>query len=145
MAIRFTWLAALVLGLMVWNTSWAEARSRTQQTQAQTRSTATQAGRTATTRQPVRATNSQANRATAARRQTASRPATGRTASRTAGASRQQASASCRGRNCAPARRQVTWQSGLEPATNAQAQSCPAGTLATLARGHSDVVRCLPL
>jgi hypothetical protein len=39
----------------------------------------------------------------------------------------------------------VTWQSGLPPATNEQARSCPTGTLATLARGHTDVVRCLPL
>jgi hypothetical protein len=36
------------------------------------------------------------------------------------------------------------WQGGLPPMTMAQ-QDCPSGTVATLARGHSDVVRCLPI
>ncbi|MCX7685948.1 MAG: hypothetical protein N2Z67_11850 [Acetobacteraceae bacterium] len=36
------------------------------------------------------------------------------------------------------------WQGGLPPMTMAQ-QECPAGTVATLARGHADVVRCLPI
>jgi hypothetical protein len=36
------------------------------------------------------------------------------------------------------------WQGGLPPMTMAQ-QDCPAGTVATLARGHADVVRCLPI
>lgn len=36
------------------------------------------------------------------------------------------------------------WQGGLPPMTMAQ-QECPSGTLATLARGHANVVRCLPI
>jgi hypothetical protein len=36
------------------------------------------------------------------------------------------------------------WQGGLPPMTMAQ-QECPSGTVATLARGHADVVRCLPI
>ena len=36
-------------------------------------------------------------------------------------------------------------QGGLEPPTNTQAQPCPTGTMATLALGHNNVVRCLPL
>lgn len=37
------------------------------------------------------------------------------------------------------------WARGLEPAANIQASECPAGTMATLARGHDDVVRCMPI
>lgn len=36
------------------------------------------------------------------------------------------------------------WQGGLPPMTMAQ-QECPSGTVATLARGHTNVVRCLPI
>lgn len=36
------------------------------------------------------------------------------------------------------------WQGGLQPMTMAQ-QECPSGTVATLARGHANVVRCLPI
>jgi hypothetical protein len=36
------------------------------------------------------------------------------------------------------------WQSGLPPVDYAQ-RDCPAGTFATLARGHDDVVRCMPI
>jgi hypothetical protein len=36
------------------------------------------------------------------------------------------------------------WQSGLPPVDYAQ-RDCPAGTFATLARGHEDVVRCMPI
>lgn len=35
------------------------------------------------------------------------------------------------------------WQSGLPRADYAQ-RECPEGTFATLARGHDDVVRCMP-
>ena len=46
--------------------------------------------------------------------------------------------------SCAPARSSVAgWQSGLPRADYAQ-RDCPDGTLATLARGHEDVVRCMP-
>lgn len=46
---------------------------------------------------------------------------------------------------CAPARSSIAgWQRGLPTANYAQ-RECPEGTLATLARGHDDVVRCMPL
>ncbi len=38
------------------------------------------------------------------------------------------------------------WAQGLPPALGVQAQQeCPAGTMATLAEGHDDVVRCIPI
>ena len=36
------------------------------------------------------------------------------------------------------------WQSGLPVASHTQ-RECPDGTFATLARGHEDVVRCMPM
>ncbi len=36
------------------------------------------------------------------------------------------------------------WQAGL-PAMSMSQRDCPVGTLATLARGHDDIVRCMPL
>ena len=59
-----------------------------------------------------------------------------------------EAVASCTRRNgrltCAPARDSVAgWQSGLPTVSYAQ-RECPEGTFATLARGHDDVVRCMP-
>lgn len=44
-----------------------------------------------------------------------------------------------------PLRASFTWAQGLPPAAWVQANDCPAGTLATLARGHEDVVRCMPI
>ena len=40
--------------------------------------------------------------------------------------------------------RYTSWQSGL-PAASGEQRDCPAGTMSTLARGHDDVVRCMPL
>ncbi|MBO1078691.1 hypothetical protein [Roseomonas haemaphysalidis] len=40
--------------------------------------------------------------------------------------------------------RYTSWQSGL-PAASGDQRDCPAGTMSTLARGHADVVRCMPL
>lgn len=39
----------------------------------------------------------------------------------------------------------MRWSQGLAPAAGVQAATCPAGTMATLATGHSDVVRCMPI
>ncbi|WP_305669215.1 hypothetical protein [Falsiroseomonas sp.] len=36
------------------------------------------------------------------------------------------------------------WQAGL-PAMTMTQRDCPVGTFATLARGHDDIVRCMPL
>ncbi len=38
-----------------------------------------------------------------------------------------------------------SWAQGLPPALHVQAQECPAGTMATLAEGHEDIVRCIPI
>jgi len=75
------------------------------------------------------------------------------TASRKAARTASRSNATCTRRNgrttCAPTERVVTepplsWQAGLPSASNTQ-RDCPAGTLATLARGHNDIVRCMPL
>lgn len=44
---------------------------------------------------------------------------------------------------CAPTR--LAWQSGLMPAAGVQTSECPDGTMATLALGHANVVRCMPI
>jgi hypothetical protein len=41
--------------------------------------------------------------------------------------------------------RAVGWMDGLSPAAGVQAAECPAGTMATLATGYADVVRCVPI
>jgi hypothetical protein len=51
--------------------------------------------------------------------------------------------ARCRGAATSVAGR--SWTHGLPPALGVQAQQCPAGTMATLAEGHDDIVRCIPL
>jgi hypothetical protein len=53
----------------------------------------------------------------------------------------------CRGEGAfagAGGRGGLRWQVGLPPAEHVQ-RDCPGGTLATLAHGHTDVVRCMPL
>lgn len=40
--------------------------------------------------------------------------------------------------------RLTSWQSGL-PTASGEQRDCPAGTMSTLARGHDDIVRCMPL
>ncbi|MBX9748711.1 MAG: hypothetical protein K5Q68_03760 [Roseococcus sp.] len=64
---------------------------------------------------------------------------------------RQTAMASCTTRNgrrvCSPgATRNVAmrWTGGLAPAAMSQA-GCPDGTIATMALGHNDITRCVPL
>ena len=42
---------------------------------------------------------------------------------------------------CRPTR--MSWTQGLSPAAGIQANECPNGTMATLARGHDDIVRCM--
>jgi hypothetical protein len=37
------------------------------------------------------------------------------------------------------------WGRGLAPAYGVQTTSCPDGTMATTAHGHSSVVRCIPI
>ena len=37
------------------------------------------------------------------------------------------------------------WARGLPPALGVQARECPPGTMAVLAEGHDDIVRCIPV
>ena len=79
------------------------------------------------------------------------------TSLRTVPASHAFALASCGGRAAAGAARGARcrqhpqaaafggWAQGLPPALGVQAQDCPSGTMATLAQGHEDVVRCIPM
>jgi hypothetical protein len=48
------------------------------------------------------------------------------------------------GRAICGGNRSMGWQAGL-PAMTMEQRDCPAGTFATLARGHDDVIRCMPL
>jgi hypothetical protein len=52
-------------------------------------------------------------------------------------------SAGSRGAACRS--RGTHWTRGLPPAAGVQANECPHGTMATLARGHDDIVRCMPI
>jgi hypothetical protein len=38
----------------------------------------------------------------------------------------------------------TSWQAGL-PAADGEQLDCPVGTMSTLARGHDDVIRCMPM
>jgi hypothetical protein len=161
--------ALIALATLTWSAAPTEARTR-DQAQAQARQGAPQANRAAASRAATAPQRQAAARPTAARptavRQAAASPsrdargtrqgsarraaasprdARGTRQAATRAGNRQQAAANCRGRNCAPRTRTVSWQGGLEPATNAQAHACPTGTLATLAHGHSNIVRCMPL
>lgn len=64
---------------------------------------------------------------------------------------RQTAVATCTTRNgrrtCAPTATRTAsfrWTGGLAPAAMSQA-GCPDGTIATMALGHNDITRCVPL
>ena len=48
-----------------------------------------------------------------------------------------------RGAQCRSPR--MNWTQGLSPAAGIQANECPDGTMATLARGHEDITRCMPI
>ena len=39
----------------------------------------------------------------------------------------------------------MSWTRGLEPAAGVQASECPDGTMATPARGHDNITRCMPI
>lgn len=107
---------------------------------------ARQAANAAPTRQAARAAPTRQ----AAQRATATRPSAQRGASARQVATRQQPAACTRrdqrGRCVQQAVvRNVAWQGGLPAASGEQASACPTGTIATLARGHDDIVRCLPI
>jgi len=100
---------------------------------------------------PASASKAQASpaRTAAAPRQAANRPTTTRVATQRSAQSRQASACARRDQRgrCVQqvGPRTVAWQGGLPAASGEQAVTCPTGTIATLARGHSDVVRCLPI
>jgi hypothetical protein len=56
------------------------------------------------------------------------------------------ATGGCTGRRGAQCRSpRMNWTQGLSPAAGIQANECPDGTMATLARGHEDITRCMPI
>ncbi|MBX9702266.1 MAG: hypothetical protein K2X74_22710, partial [Acetobacteraceae bacterium] len=73
------------------------------------------------------------------------------TAARNGRTTHAEAATTCRSgaRNCrlyrVSAPQPMRWSQGLSPALNVQTSNCPAGTMATLATGHSNVVRCMPI
>jgi hypothetical protein len=129
-----------------------QTASRTTQQAARTaqpaRQTRPQASRQQTSRQ--QASRPQASRQQASRRQAARQPVSHRRAALRPGDVRtQRDGVAARGAAAARVPRRTVssiagWQRGLPVANYAQ-RECPAGTLATLARGHDDVVRCMPL
>jgi hypothetical protein len=51
----------------------------------------------------------------------------------------------CSGKHSRCVSRMMSWTQGLAPADGLQAAECPDGTMATLARGHDDIIRCMPI
>jgi hypothetical protein len=128
------------------NTRQQASSSRTSRQQASSRSTARS---TSTTASRNRATSRNA-RETVALRPGDARTSRGGIVVRGASAAAvpRAAAQNCTRRNgrtrCTPAVSSVAgWQNGLPPTDHAQ-RDCPSGTFATLARGHDDVVRCMP-
>jgi hypothetical protein len=133
-----------------------QARAAAPRQQAASRSTTRTASRQQATSRQQSTSRQQATSRNATQRSAALRPGDARSTRNgvavrgaSAAAAPRSAAQSCTRRNgrthCTPARSSVVgWQSGLPTASYAQ-QECPAGTFATLARGHDDVVRCMPL
>ena len=61
---------------------------------------------------------------------------------RQAAVSNRQCRGQGRARQCGPA---MSWTRGLDPAAGVQASECPDGTMATPARGHENIIRCMPI
>jgi hypothetical protein len=130
-----------------------QTASRSAQQATRTVQPARQVARPQTSRQQAsrqQASRQQASRQQVSRRQAARQPASHRRAALRPGDVRtQRDGVAARGAAAARVPRRAVssiagWQRGLPVANYAQ-RECPAGTLATLARGHDDVVRCMPL
>ncbi|MGK7864452.1 hypothetical protein [Falsiroseomonas sp. E2-1-a4] len=129
------------------------ATPRTTTRAAATRTPARTTARAAATRTVTRAAPRTVTR-TAARptSRTAARPARTQAVTRQAPVRRgdvrtQRSSVVVRGASAATISRGsgiAGWQAGL-PAMTMTQRDCPVGTFATLARGHDDIVRCMPL
>lgn len=98
-------------------------------------------GRRAEARAAVVSMGAKTDRAFLLRRAVAVRPA----APSSACARRGPAAARCGGGAAVQPLSWRGWAQGLPPALGVQAQGCPAGTMATLAEGHDDIVRCIPI
>jgi hypothetical protein len=123
----------------------SSARTASRQVAAPQRATARTAGRTparpqATARQ---VTSRVARPATRQQQQAAARNDNRRVAKATGNTSHGTAMAQRSGMTAGGARL-TSWQSGL-PMASGEQRDCPAGTMSTLARGHDDIVRCMPL
>ncbi|HEV7266230.1 MAG TPA: hypothetical protein VGN83_15105 [Falsiroseomonas sp.] len=97
--------------------------------------------------QPTRpqASRRQGTRQQTARPRSARQTTTQRRALRRGDVRTSRSGVAARGASAATVSRGVAgWQRGL-PVANYTQRECPDGTLATLARGHDDVVRCMPL
>jgi hypothetical protein len=134
-------IAMLLLGaVLAWGAAPPEAWAQRQEARPASASKAQASpARTAAAPRP----------AATAPRQAANRPTTTRVATQRSAQSRQAAACARRDQRgrCVQqvGPRTVAWQGGLPVASGEQAVTCPTGTIATLARGHSDVVRCLPI
>ncbi len=129
-------------------------RGRESQETAQSQTAKPQQTKAVSATRPSTGTR-QASRSTARRQTTALRPGDVRS-SRSGTAMRgtaaatvsREAMAQCSRRNgrtvCGNRQSVAGWQAGLPRPDYAQ-RECPEGTFATLARGHDDVVRCMPL
>ena len=53
--------------------------------------------------------------------------------------------AACSARRGGCQARRMSWAQGLSPAAGIQANACPDGTMAVLATGHDDIIRCMPI
>ncbi len=157
-----TW-TLVALGAVVLALSPAEAASRRDQT-AQHRPAERHAGarpagqvrlaantHARTTPAPVasgRAAPRHAARATARGRGQLAAPVRGQlavTRDRHAAVSNAQACRSNTGRRTRCGGPAMSWTRGLAPAAGVQANECPDGTMATPARGHENIVRCMPI
>jgi len=145
-------------------TSGATASGATASRQAATRPTAgrlavlpsrqaSSRANTANQRQALIPRNSGSSRSAWARggRQVAAIPYSRQNSAASARGLRQTAMASCTTRNgrrvCTPGvtrTASIRWTGGLAPAAMSQT-NCPDGTIATLAIGHNDITRCVPL
>jgi len=142
---RLTLIALLTLPLLVGPLAQAEAREKPGQAQAQRPAAAARPAAQRPGQNPSQAHAAAARRGVAQAAVQRSAPLRGQLAvTRDARAASSAACGPRRGAaQCRPAK--MSWTRGLPPAAGTQANECPDGTMATLARGHEDIVRCMPI
>ncbi|WP_431282104.1 hypothetical protein ACQW02_22290 [Humitalea sp. 24SJ18S-53] len=117
----------------------SQARSATRATPPRSATRQTPRRQTASTR----ATTGRTQATTQGRNRTAAARTSGRNGA-AASCQRRDSRGRCVGPRTASLQGAAGWQGGLPAASNTQSD-CPSGTMATLARGHSDVTRCMPI